>query len=636
MGTSISKASPLAQTFERMETWDLKSSRRLLQDYKDKDLDFGLDAQGLAELLGGDKGWAESIIDAFRSSTGIINALAFICGACLVSSGPALEKAGMIFEALDFDGTEQISMDEMTIAFLCCARGFCVMSGIGTIPSDEELEAITLQAYRDLNKGSTQSITKSEFTKWIMEFASGTRAPPTREVSLQNALEQFRVVPLAANTENTTDNNAYNPAQESSEETDALDYNEVVPADELHADERLPQGEAGVHSENASEWTVEQEHERTGQPIDLPEPIEPEHVPADADEQFLSGDEVIFDAHEESAHEESAHEEAETSKSAPTDENYEAHLQTESGDQGSEAQEATPAGEPVVSDADEVGLEAQYYPDDAANTESNFPTVAEAGGPPHESEWLANEAHEHSASDQEHSIEIATTLVAEPADVDVLHDDEGNLETQPIEQSAGLEELVAESPLEPTTAGEPDDDDLVYEQDEFAEETPRLGIEAGTVDVYPVGENAEVVQSRENAEQSSPIEPAAEVPEPTSIEVQADVATGQEVAEQEVEQIGKEPVGSLIPKATQDQEPLDAVLTPEDVDAETGTLTEESAVAADTAKASAPADVNAYDTFNFESPRFDGSSGLPPPEPQKLLDDSVVAAAENGNHLEDE
>uniref|UniRef100_H3GKF6 Uncharacterized protein n=1 Tax=Phytophthora ramorum TaxID=164328 RepID=H3GKF6_PHYRM len=581
MGTSISKASPLAQTFERMETWDLKSSRRLLQDYKDKDLDFGLDAQGLAELLGGDKGWAESIIDAFRSSTGIA----------------------------DLHGR----------------------NGIGTIPSDEELEAITLQAYRDLNKGSTQSITKSEFTKWIMEFASGTGAPPTREVSLQNALEQFRVVPLAANTENTTDNNAYNPAQESSEETDALDYNEVVPADELHADERLPQGEAGVHSENASEWTVEQEHECTGQPIDLPEPIEPEYVPADADEQFLSGDEVIFDAHEESAHEE-----AETSESAPTDENYEAHLQTESGDQGSEAQEATPAGEPVVSDADEVGLEAQYYPDDAANTESNFPTVAEAGGPPHESEWLANEAHEHSASDQEHSIEIATTLVAEAADVDVLHDDEGNLETQPIEQSAGLEELVAESPLEPTTAGEPDDDDLVYEQDEFAEETPRLGIEAGTVDVYPVGENAEVVQSRENAEQSSPIEPAAEVPEPTSIEVQADVATGQEVAEQEVEQIGKEPVGSLMPEATQDQEPLDAVLTPEDVDAETGTLTEESAVAADTAKASAPADVNAYDTFNFESPRFDGSSGLPPPEPQELLDDSVVAAAENGNHLEDE
>jgi hypothetical protein len=50
---------------------DLKSSRRLLQDYKDKDLDFGLDAQALAELLGGDKDWAESIIDAFRSPTGM-------------------------------------------------------------------------------------------------------------------------------------------------------------------------------------------------------------------------------------------------------------------------------------------------------------------------------------------------------------------------------------------------------------------------------------------------------------------------------------------------------------------------------------------------------------------------------------
>lgn len=54
-----------------LSSGDLKSSRRLLQDYKDKDLDFGLDAQGLADLLGGDKDWAESIIDAFRSPTGM-------------------------------------------------------------------------------------------------------------------------------------------------------------------------------------------------------------------------------------------------------------------------------------------------------------------------------------------------------------------------------------------------------------------------------------------------------------------------------------------------------------------------------------------------------------------------------------
>ncbi|KAK1946041.1 hypothetical protein P3T76_003089 [Phytophthora citrophthora] len=234
MGTSPSKTSPLAPAFERMSTWDLKASRGLLQTYKDKDMDFGLDSQGLTELLGGDKDWAENIIDAFRGSSGIINALAFICGACLVSSGPALEKAGsnvelyfhvvlLIFDGLDFDGTEQISMDEMTIAFLCCARGFCVISGVGTVPSDEELESVTLQAYRELNKGSTQSITKSEFTKWILEFASGTGTPFTREVTLENVLKQFRLVPSTEKDEENEDNNLFSPPLETFKAQDQVD-----------------------------------------------------------------------------------------------------------------------------------------------------------------------------------------------------------------------------------------------------------------------------------------------------------------------------------------------------------------------------------------------------------------------------
>lgn len=34
-------------------------------------MDFGLDAQALSELVGGDKQWAESIIDAFGSTNGM-------------------------------------------------------------------------------------------------------------------------------------------------------------------------------------------------------------------------------------------------------------------------------------------------------------------------------------------------------------------------------------------------------------------------------------------------------------------------------------------------------------------------------------------------------------------------------------
>ncbi|KAJ0390559.1 hypothetical protein P43SY_010954 [Pythium insidiosum] len=150
----------------------------MLSDYKEKDLDFGLDAQGLGELVAGDKEWAQAIIDAFGCPNGIINALAFICGAVLVCSGPALEKAELIFDALDFDMTEQITMDEMVER---------------NIPSDEELESITLQAYRELSKSAGQSITKNEFTKWVLRFIN-TAPTAQGEASIQDMLIQFGLI----------------------------------------------------------------------------------------------------------------------------------------------------------------------------------------------------------------------------------------------------------------------------------------------------------------------------------------------------------------------------------------------------------------------------------------------------------
>lgn len=80
-----------------------------------------------------------------------------------------------------------------TIVFLCCTRGVCVMAGVGVVPSDDALEAVTLQAYRELNKSSAQSITKTEFTDWVLRFAA-SGSSSSKEVSLDAALHQFGVV----------------------------------------------------------------------------------------------------------------------------------------------------------------------------------------------------------------------------------------------------------------------------------------------------------------------------------------------------------------------------------------------------------------------------------------------------------
>lgn len=71
---------------------------------------------------------------------------------------------------------------------------------MGVVPCDDDLESVTLRAYRELNKSSTQSISKAEFTKWVLRFASagsgsgGDMSRAGSEVMIQSALEQFGVV----------------------------------------------------------------------------------------------------------------------------------------------------------------------------------------------------------------------------------------------------------------------------------------------------------------------------------------------------------------------------------------------------------------------------------------------------------
>ncbi|KAG6971769.1 hypothetical protein JG688_00004291 [Phytophthora aleatoria] len=609
MGTSTSKASPLAPTFERMATWDLKASRNLLQTYKDKDMDFGLDSQGLADLVGGDKQWAERIIDAFRSHTGIINALAFICGACLVSSGPALEKAGMIFDALDFDSTEQISMDEMTISLLCCARGFCVMAGVGTIPSDEELETVTLQAYRDLNKGSSQSITKAEFTKWILEFANGTGAPITREVTLQSALEQFRVTSATERVEEKEENNIFSPPQKTNEAPDAQLHD---PADDLLLDDPLQQEVVdGLTPENAGELLADQEHAFIDENTDLPEPVAPEidaklagdqehafidesaDLPEPAEAAFVATDvdEQTPNGNESTAVKAELQDTSLIGNNDQVNENaFVAQSDDLVGELGDSHADTTSAGEleqGTVNETFDRRIEATDYVGVTLETESDYPTFVGDGDEQHEGA---------STQDQTGNLAVEAALETGTTEAETQQDNESNntnLEAQKAEPiAASLEVAVEEAPPEPTP------EDLLYEQDDFAQDTDAG---ADVIDVSSLGENAEDAQHTEYTERTTQsLEAPAELPEAVTTERESEVINAQDVVDN----------GS--------QEPVDYAQAGE----------EDSTVVADPTGESPRTDLNAFDTFDHQDPRFDGSSGLPPPEPQGLLGDSAAPAVD--------
>ncbi|ETV67181.1 hypothetical protein, variant [Aphanomyces astaci] len=165
MGVAESKPH-LQAPFQRLSEWTFARVEKLLTDYVAKDLDFGLDSHALSLLLDGDKEWSDEIVKAFASPNGLINALTFITGAALAVMGEPTEKAALCFRAFDFSGTNTISLDETTILFMCALRGFVLITGQGTIPKDDKLEATALDVYRTYDKDNYSKLTKDEFTKW--------------------------------------------------------------------------------------------------------------------------------------------------------------------------------------------------------------------------------------------------------------------------------------------------------------------------------------------------------------------------------------------------------------------------------------------------------------------------------------
>jgi hypothetical protein len=99
-----------------------------------------------------------------------------------------------------------------------------VVSGVGTVPPDEELESITLQAYRELNKSSAQPISKSEFTKWISSFL-GEEAEPT----IQKVSEKFGLtIPKSVEVSPEEQHEEHIQPISVSKEVEATDTNETI------------------------------------------------------------------------------------------------------------------------------------------------------------------------------------------------------------------------------------------------------------------------------------------------------------------------------------------------------------------------------------------------------------------------
>ncbi|GMH61632.1 hypothetical protein TrRE_jg12542 [Triparma retinervis] len=168
-------SSPVEATFEDFKSWNLSAAKDMLLQYKSRDFDFGIDAQVVTSLIGGDTSLARSIMQAFGPSSTVINALSFMSAVVLLSkdlesASPMKSKCDLIFDIFDFHESGDMSLDEVTILLLSVLKGVNVVCGTADEPSDETMEQFTLVMFQSVEKPITGFLSRSDFTDWIMDW----------------------------------------------------------------------------------------------------------------------------------------------------------------------------------------------------------------------------------------------------------------------------------------------------------------------------------------------------------------------------------------------------------------------------------------------------------------------------------
>ncbi|KAH8062521.1 hypothetical protein JL722_3442 [Aureococcus anophagefferens] len=138
-------STPIAAPFATFATWTAGSCAALVEEYKDKDYDFGIDLPTVEALTGLDKALAEGIVASLTRRP-----------------SPRADRASLVYDIFDFDTRREISKDEMTILLLCTVRAAKVVAGAGEDPSDDIMEATTAAAF-EKHAARLDVIKKDEF-----------------------------------------------------------------------------------------------------------------------------------------------------------------------------------------------------------------------------------------------------------------------------------------------------------------------------------------------------------------------------------------------------------------------------------------------------------------------------------------
>lgn len=170
----ISNSIEIRDHFKSIKEWSWQRVQSIIRTYVHEEYDFGLDATAVMNLTSIPVIDAKAMVDSLaRNDSGIVNSITLlIVIICLADSKQRLEaeRISAIFSLVDFDETNKIRKDEMTILKLCLSSAFCaILDRNEERPSDNQVSELTSQMFKRMNKKENAVITNKEFASFVAD-----------------------------------------------------------------------------------------------------------------------------------------------------------------------------------------------------------------------------------------------------------------------------------------------------------------------------------------------------------------------------------------------------------------------------------------------------------------------------------
>ena len=98
----------------------------------------------------------------------LIDALESLATVALVSGMTAAEKAQFLFTCYDFDESNRITLDEMTLLLKSSCTGLCKIS-TREAPEENAIELLSLDAFKKMGKNEDARLTREEFVEYVSQ-----------------------------------------------------------------------------------------------------------------------------------------------------------------------------------------------------------------------------------------------------------------------------------------------------------------------------------------------------------------------------------------------------------------------------------------------------------------------------------